>query len=87
MVRGRGGRTQRCLRTWPQRLAGAWRSLPAPLCHLIAPCWCVVLRMCVQEEPGPSYATWLLPPEEAKVELRRQHVSGLRVYVAAVWCG
>ncbi|EFN54506.1 hypothetical protein CHLNCDRAFT_135218 [Chlorella variabilis] len=26
-----------------------------------------------QEEPGPSYATWLLPPEEAKVELRRQH--------------
>ncbi|KAL4421494.1 hypothetical protein ABPG75_010785 [Micractinium tetrahymenae] len=25
-----------------------------------------------QEEPGPAYATWLLPPDESKVELRRQ---------------
>lgn len=31
-----------------------------------------------QEEPGPAYATWLLPPDESKVELRRQHVSKRR---------
>ena len=27
-----------------------------------------------QEEPGPPHATWLLSPDDSKVELRRQHV-------------
>ena len=30
-----------------------------------------------QEEPGPLHATWLLSPDENKVELRRQHVRAL----------
>lgn len=43
--------------------------------------------VCVQEEPGPTYATWLLPPDESKVELRRQHVrlSGGGVLGGAWW--
>ena len=35
----------------------------------------------LQEEPGPAYATWLLPPDEPKVELRRQHVRACMLFL------
>lgn len=41
----------------------------------------------VQEEPGPAYATWLLSPDENKVELRRQHVSSSRLPLLHVELG
>lgn len=52
------------------------RHLAAPTLFLLC-CHCLPFSNLkqLQEEPGPAYATWLLPPDEPKVELRRAHVS------------